>query len=266
MNALKEWIIQSIQGDFSKFNEDIRDIADILTTHKSNHEIWNMAGAGLESFLIAFSLSLALAYFFMGVLNKVLMFETMKKEMIMSGLIKFVICKVIIQNSSYVMQLIFTIVNKLILQISASSSFQFEVGDQLKESLPNGIFPLMGVLGQLTIVRVILWLLVIIIMAIAYGRLIQIYLYTIFAAIPLAASCSEEFKQTTKNFLLDYSSLCMSGVVILVAFKIVGSILSVEAISDTTLASFSMTFTMFIVLLMVMVSSKSLSNKLLGVS
>lgn len=265
MDALRDWIIQQIQSDFSAYNDDITEIANILTVSKSTNEIWNMVGQGLQSVLISFAISLALAYFFIGLMNLVLMFETLKKEMIMGSLIKFVLCKVAIQNSSYLMGLVFSISNKLLLNISGSSGFQFQVGDGLKDSLPTTLFALLGDLPSITFIRFILWIVMLLITAIAYGRLIQIYLYTIFSAIPMSALGSDQFNATTKNFFLDYGSICLSGAVILIAFKIVGSILSAKALTDLSLSGSTMTVIMFIILLSVMFKAKDWSNKLLGV-
>ena len=79
---------------------------------------------------------------------------------------------------------------------------------------------LLGLWLQTGIVRICMWILQICILVVVFGRMIEIYLVTSVAPIPMATMMNKEAEQTGKNYLRNLIALAFQGFLIIVCVAI----------------------------------------------
>lgn len=134
-------------------------------------------------------------------------------EMILSLLIKLVLCKMIIDNG-------FTLMDALYMKMAS-------ITEHLNQAWNSGGFHLgLNAAGSggfwVTIVVFLLAIVVLLIVAVAWLisriiiwlRFIEIFLYMIVAPVPLATLPSDEWGQIGKGFLKSFLALCLQGTLI----------------------------------------------------
>ena len=99
-----------------------------------------------------------------------------------------------------------------------------------------GIGELLGLWLQSLIVGIFMWALSICIFIIAYGRMIEIYLVTSVAPIPMAATTNREWGQMGQNYLKSLFALGFQGFLIMVCVAIY-AVLVRNMIVDTNVST-----------------------------
>ena len=99
-----------------------------------------------------------------------------------------------------------------------------------------GIGELLGLWLQSLIVGISMWALSICIFIIAYGRMIEIYLVTSVAPIPMAATTNREWGQMGQNYLKSLFALGFQGFLIMVCVAIY-AVLVRNMIVDTNVST-----------------------------
>lgn len=92
--------------------------------------------------------------------------------------------------------------------------------------------PLFGLWFQTLFVGVCMWALSICIFIVVYGRMVEIYLVTSVAPVPMATMMNREWGQTGQNYLRGLLALCFQAFMILVCVAIYAALIGNIAVSD----------------------------------
>ncbi|WP_455938153.1 VirB6/TrbL-like conjugal transfer protein, CD1112 family [Gemella morbillorum] len=265
-----ESIIERLKEVFVDFNESLQKATDIITkAPESNSTIWETV-SNMQNVIIPIALTLAVLYFFMGFLKQSIMFQYMRWENVVKTLLRIILAKVLIENTMTIMTSIFAIGTEIVQKMSlqASASISDIKWDALENTLKNlGPFDRMGYWIQTLPISLIMFIVIKVILLVVYGRMIQIYIYTMFAPIPLATIAGEGFGDTAKNFLKDYAAVCLQGAVMIGGIHLYGAILRQNLANASVPASmkgFGEILLMSIILLFVLVKSSDWSKKIIG--
>lgn len=110
------------------------------------------------------------------------------------------------------------------------------------------VWQLIGLWLQSLMVSVTVWALSICVMLVCYGRMIEIYLVTSIAPIPLATSVNREWGQTGQNYLRSLFALAYQGFLIIVCVAIY-AVLVQNMITESDIAAAMWTCVGYTVLL-----------------
>lgn len=110
--------------------------------------------------------------------------------------------------------------------------------DALEETLMEmEVGPLLGLFLQSLIVQIMMSVLSIVIFIIVYGRMIEIYLMTSLAPIPLSTFGNREQSQVGQNYLRSLFALGFQGFLIMICVGIYAVLISELALSDDIIMS-----------------------------
>ncbi|MFR6143119.1 MAG: VirB6/TrbL-like conjugal transfer protein, CD1112 family, partial [Finegoldia sp.] len=110
--------------------------------------------------------------------------------------------------------------------------------DALEETLMEmEVGPLLGLFLQSLIVQITMSVLSIVIFIIVYGRMIEIYLMTSLAPIPLSTFGNREQSQVGQNYLRSLFALGFQGFLIMICVGIYAVLISELALSDDIIMS-----------------------------
>ena len=117
--------------------------------------------------------------------------------------------------------------------ISGNTAIDASTLEALEESLMEmDLGPLLGLYLQSFIVQITMSILSVIIFVIVYGRMIEIYLMTSLAPIPLSTFGNREQSQTGQNYLKSLFALGFQGFLIMICVGIYAVLINDMAMSD----------------------------------
>ena len=140
-------------------------------------------------------------------------------EIIFKVMFRLVLCKLAVDNSLLFMEAVFQIAQKLILGISGViASGSVSTGDGLSIAIQEiqgmGLGEQIGTLILFSILRIGIFLILGLVNIICISRFLEIYIFIAISPIPLATFPSDELSQIAKNFLKNFSAVCLQGVFI----------------------------------------------------
>ena len=101
-----ESIIETIKSTFDGFNDNVNNALNIITqAPESNTTMWGVV-QGVQDVILPVAMTLAVLYFFMDFLNKSMMLEFVKWENVVKSLLKIMFCKVMMEHTMDLMNLI----------------------------------------------------------------------------------------------------------------------------------------------------------------
>ena len=110
------------------------------------------------------------------------------------------------------------------------------IGDMEAKLMEMDIGPLFGLWFQSSLMGIIAWALSICIFIIVYGRMIEIYLVTSIAPIPMATAMNREWGQMGQNYLRSLFALGFQGFLIIICVAIY-AVLVQNMIVDTNIST-----------------------------
>lgn len=117
--------------------------------------------------------------------------------------------------------------------ISGDTAIDASTLEALEETLMEmDLGPLLGLYLQSFIVQITMSILSILIFVIVYGRMIEIYLMTSLAPIPLSTFGNKEQSQTGQNYLRSLFALGFQGFLIMICVGIYAVLINEMALSD----------------------------------
>ncbi len=139
-------------------------------------------------------------------------------------MIKAIFCKVLLDSTNMILLAISKLGSELTIKINSifqEASIDLLGSDKIKELVDaTNFFDQIGLLAVVLIVFVIVKLGSIAITIMIYGRMIQMYIYTAIAPIPVATTPNNEHSSIAKNFLKNYAAICLQGILIVIAVGI----------------------------------------------
>ncbi len=243
---LKELLISGIMGNltgvFDSVNSRVGEIAtDVgMTPASFSPGIFSMIRSVSETVIIPIAgliLTFIACYELIQLIiehNNLANFETW---IIFKWIFKTFVAVTLISNCFNIVMAVFDVCQSVISQsggiIGASTSVSDEAIAAMEATLETyGVGTLLGIYLMSFVIQLTLWILSIVIFVIVYGRMIEIYLMTSLAPIPLSTFGSREQSQTGQNYLRSLFALGFQGFLIIICVGIYAVL--IQSISFTS--------------------------------
>ena len=243
---LKELLISGIMGNltgvFDSVNSRVGEIAtDVgMTPASFSPGIFSMIRSVSETVIIPIAgliLTFIACYELIQLIiehNNLSNFETW---IIFKWIFKTFVAVTLISNCFNIVMAVFDVCQSVISQsggiIGASTSVSDEAIVAMEATLSTyGVGTLLGIYLMSFVIQLTLWILSIVIFVIVYGRMIEIYLMTSLAPIPLSTFGSREQSQTGQNYLRSLFALGFQGFLIIICVGIYAVL--IQSISFTS--------------------------------
>ena len=243
---LKELLISGIMGNltgvFDSVNSRVGEIAtDVgMTPASFSPGIFSMIRSVSETVIIPIAgliLTFIACYELIQLIiehNNLSNFETW---IIFKWIFKTFVAVTLISNCFNIVMAVFDVCQSVISQsggiIGASTSVSDEAIAAMEATLETyGVGTLLGIYLMSFVIQLTLWILSIVIFVIVYGRMIEVYLMTSLAPIPLSTFGNREQSQTGQNYLRSLFALGFQGFLILICVGIYAVL--IQSISFTS--------------------------------
>ena len=250
LDAIAEWlkellvsgIMGNLTGVFDSVNSRVGEIASDVGMTPANFSpgIFSMIRNVSESVIIPIAgliLTFIACYELIQLIiehNNLSNFETW---VIFKWIFKTFVAVTLISNCFNIVMAVFDVCQSVISQsggiIGASTSVSDEAIAAMEATLETyGVGTLLGIYLMSFVIQLTLWILSIVIFVIVYGRMIEIYLMTSLAPIPLSTFGSREQSQTGQNYLRSLFALGFQGFLIIICVGIYAVL--IQSISFTS--------------------------------
>ena len=243
---LKELLISGIMGNltgvFDSVNSRVGEIAtDVgMTPASFSPGIFSMIRSVSETVIIPIAgliLTFIACYELIQLIiehNNLANFETW---IIFKWIFKTFVAVTLISNCFNIVMAVFDVCQNVISRsggiIGASTSVSDEAIAAMEATLETyGVGTLLGIYLMSFVIQLTLWILSIVIFVIVYGRMIEVYLMTSLAPIPLSTFGNREQSQTGQNYLRSLFALGFQGFLIIICVGIYAVL--IQSISFTS--------------------------------
>ena len=243
---LKELLISGIMGNltgvFDSVNSRVGEIAtDVgMTPASFSPGIFSMIRSVSETVIIPIAgliLTFIACYELIQLIiehNNLANFETW---IIFKWIFKTFVAVTLISNCFNIVMAVFDVCQNVISRsggiIGASTAVSDSAIAAMEATLETyGVGTLLGIYLMSFVIQLTLWILSIVIFVIVYGRMIEIYLMTSLAPIPLSTFGSREQSQTGQNYLRSLFALGFQGFLIIICVGIYAVL--IQSISFTS--------------------------------
>ena len=250
-NWLKEMLVggimDNLSGMFDSVNQQVGEIAvEVgMTPEVFSPGVFSMIRNVSESVIIPIAgliLTFIACYELIQMIidhNNLNNFETW---IFFNWIFKTFVAVMLITNTFNITMAVFDIANHVIEAsggiISGDTAIDPGMLDALEETLMEmDVGPLLGLFLQSLIVQITMSVLSIVIFIIVYGRMIEIYLMTSLAPIPLSTFGNREQSQVGQNYLRSLFALGFQGFLIMICVGIYAVLISELALSDDIIMS-----------------------------
>ena len=250
-DAITEWlkeilvsgIMSNLSGMFDGVNDKVGEISTQvgMTPQAWNGSIFNMVQNLSENVImpiagviLAFVMTLELVQILMDKNN----FHDVETAVFFKWVFKTACAILIVTNTWTIVMGIFDVAQGVVNQVSGIiigdtsidlSSVMPDMGEQLMEM---ELGPLFGLWFQSLFVGITMWALTICIFIITYGRMLEIYLVTSVAPIPMAAMLGREWGGMGQNYLKSLFALGFQAFLIMVCVAIYAVLVQNISVSD----------------------------------
>lgn len=245
-NWLKEMLVSGVMdnlsGMFDSVNQQVGDIAVQVGTTPANFSpgVFAMIRNVSETVIIPIAgliLTFIACYELIQMIidhNNLANFETW---IFFKWIFKTFAAVMLITNTFNITMAIFDVAQHVINAsgslISGDTAIDASTLEALEETLMEmDLGPLLGLYLQSFIVQITMSILSVLIFVIVYGRMIEIYLMTSLAPIPLSTFGNKEQSQTGQNYLRSLFALGFQGFLIMICVGIYAVLINEMALSD----------------------------------
>ena len=237
-DAITEWLkgllVEGIMGNlgglFTGVNEQVGEIAAQVGTTPAawNAGVFSMIRQLSETVILPIAglvLTFVMTYELIQMLidhNNLHNFDTW---IFFKWIFKTFVAVMILSNTFNIVMAVFDVSQSVIAQagglIQGSTDITPDMMAELETTLEGmDLGPLLGLWLQSSIIGVTMWALGIVIFVLVYGRMLEIYLLTSLAPIPMATLAHREVGQTGQNYLRSLFAVGFQGMLILVCVAI----------------------------------------------
>lgn len=250
LDPIAEWlkgilvsgIMGNLSGMFDSVNEKVGDIASQVgsTPQAWNASIFNMVQTlsqnvvlPVAGVILAFVMTLELVQILMDKNN----FHDIETVVFFRWIFKTACAILIVTNTWNIVMGIFDVAQGVVNQASGiivgdtSIDLSAVMPDMEERLLEMDLGPLLGLWVQSLIVGITMWALTICIFIITYGRMLEIYLVTSMAPIPMAAMLGREWGGMGQNYLKSLFALGFQAFLIMVCVAIYAVLVQGIAVS-----------------------------------
>lgn len=233
MNALKELVASLIVSTLTSFDSMVADARNILTgsgTVFNADSIWNSMmtiSNALKPFcyiLIGICLLISFA-------QEAARVDTLKWETAIKLGVKMALARVCIDVAPTFMRACYVQAATWISSIGGRNVTLGNLVAQRVSTLMRDInnWQAIGLLATIGIVAIAIKICGIMVQAIAFGRMFELYIYVAVSPLPCAFFPLGEgggFSRTTQNFFKAFAAVCLQGVMMIICFELFGLIVS----------------------------------------
>lgn len=247
-NLLVGGIISNLTGMFDSINDQVADVAAVVgaTPQGWNASVFNMVKSLSENVIIPIAgliLTCVMTYELIQMIierNNMAEFETFN---FFKWIMKTFCAVMIVTNTWNIVMGIFevaqTVVNNAAGVIIADTAVDLEsVITNIEERLMEmNVGTLFGLWFQTMLISIVSWALTICIFVVVYGRMIEIYMVTSVAPIPLATMVNREAGQMGQNYLRSLFALGFQAFLIILCVAIYAVLLQTVAVSGDIISA-----------------------------
>ena len=249
-DAITEWlkeilvsgIMSNLSGMFDGVNDKVGEISTQvgMTPQAWNGSIFNMVQNLSENVImpiagviLAFVMTLELVQILMDKNN----FHDVETVVFFKWVFKTACAILIVTNTWTIVMGIFDVAQGVVNQASGiiigdtSIDLSSVIPDMEEQLMEMELGPLFGLWFQSLFVGITMWALTICIFIITYGRMLEVYLVTSVAPIPMAAMLGKEFGGMGQNYLKSLFALGFQGFLIMVCVAIYAVLVQGIAVS-----------------------------------
>lgn len=247
-NLLVGGIISNLTGMFDSINDQVADVAAVVgaTPQGWNASVFNMVKSLSENVIIPIAgliLTFVMTYELIQMIierNNMAEFETFN---FFKWIMKTFCAVMIVTNTWNIVMGIFevaqTVINNAAGVIIADTAIDLEsvitnIEDRLMEMDVGTLF---GLWFQTMLISIVSWALTICIFVVVYGRMIEIYMVTSVAPIPLATMVNREAGQMGQNYLRSLFALGFQAFLIILCVAIYAVLLQTVAVSGDIISA-----------------------------
>lgn len=247
-NLLVGGIISNLTGMFDSINDQVANVAAVVgaTPQGWNASVFNMVKSLSENVIIPIAgliLTFVMTYELIQMIierNNMAEFETFN---FFKWIMKTFCAVMIVTNTWNIVMGIFevaqTVVNNAAGVIIADTAIDLEsvitnIEDRLMEMDVGTLF---GLWFQTMLISIVSWALTICIFVVVYGRMIEIYMVTSVAPIPLATMANREAGQMGQNYLRSLFALGFQAFLIILCVAIYAVLLQTVAVSGDIISA-----------------------------
>ena len=244
---LKDILVSGIMSNLSGMFDSVHGkVGDIATQVGSTPQAWNASIFNMVQTLsqnvvlpvagviLAFVMTLELVQILMDKNN----FHDIETAVFFRWIFKTACAILIVTNTWNIVMGIFDVAQGVVNQASGiiigdtSIDLSAVMPDMEERLLEMDLGPLLGLWVQSLIVGITMWALTICIFIITYGRMLEIYLVTSMAPIPMAAMLGREWGGMGQNYLKSLFALGFQAFLIMVCVAIYAVLVQGIAVSD----------------------------------
>ena len=247
-NLLVGGIISNLTGMFDSINDQVSDVAAVVgaTPQGWNASVFNMVKSLSENVIIPIAgliLTCVMTYELIQMIierNNMAEFETFN---FFKWIMKTFCAVMIVTNTWNIVLGIFevaqTVVNNAAGVIIADTAINLEsIITNIEERLMEmDVGTLFGLWFQTMLISIVSWALTICIFVVVYGRMIEIYMVTSVAPIPLATMVNREAGQMGQNYLRSLFALGFQAFLIILCVAIYAVLLQTVAVSGDIISA-----------------------------
>ena len=238
IDTIQEWfkevlidgIISNLSGTFDTVNTKVAEIAGEvgMTPSGWNGGIFNMIRSLSETVIVPIAgiiLTFVMCYELIQLIVEKNNLHDFDTWLFWKWIFKTFCAVLIVTNTWNIVMAVFDVAQSVIAQagglIQGSTDITPDMMAELETTLEGmDLGPLLGLWLQSSIIGVTMWALGIVIFVLVYGRMLEIYLLTSLAPIPMATLAHREVGQTGQNYLRSLFAVGFQGMLILVCVAI----------------------------------------------
>lgn len=229
--------IDDIKEAFDGFTALIGDVTSLVNEGPSSYPGLYSAIKEIHQAILPVAYSLLTLYFLLDFLNKSMNFSFVRWETVVSCMVKLVFAKFIMEHVFDLLEVIFVVsayLTSLVGAEGAHASFNIDFSALEAEYSDAGWFEKKFYGFKILPYIWILWGIKLVIILVVFGRLFELLIYTAVSPIPISTFIHDSLSGTGKKFLMDYSAVCLQGIII-----IVGCIIYAAIATNVTFGAFT---------------------------
>jgi len=243
---VNDWVIQSLQGALEKWNGALTEILSLISQSPKDFrggKIWEII-SGVNGALQATGLALLVLFFLMGIFKSASnLAETKRPEAAFKLFIRFVLAKAAITYCMELLLALFDISQGIVGSVTDSlgaaqaATLPAEIVTEVAKTgfFEGLLLAIVALLGTLVIAVLSFGMLLTV-----YGRFFRLFMLTAVAPVPLAAFAGESTANFGKSFLKTYASVCLEGVIVVLACAIFSAFASTPPPVDPSASAMQM--------------------------
>lgn len=226
---MEEWIVNRIINMISNVTSVGNDL--IKTPDTFNSTIYNGIVKIQQNVIMPIALVILAIFLLLELQNVTTRADNMGDrgfEIPFKIMIKFVLCKVALDSTPLILSAIFNVTQDIIVNVNGilSGVAGVDIGnakETITQLVNNADFlEKILIMINVLIINIINFLSNILITAIMYGRMIEMYVYIGIAPLPMATIPNTEQSSIAKNFLRSFTATSIQGILICISLAIMG--------------------------------------------